>query len=79
MDSKELKPLFDYMDEKFAQIDERFDRVEKKVDALQQAVDALRKEVKDFSDEHIVLYRKIEVLEEWAKKVSEKVGIPLPF
>ena len=79
MDIKELQPVFEYMDKKFAEVDERFDKLEKKVDTLQSAVDALTKEVRDFRDEHIVLYRKVEVLEQWAKQVSAKVGIPLPY
>lgn len=46
---------------------------------LQASVDNLAKMVKDFRDEHIVVHRRLETLEAWAKKVSEKVGIPLPF
>ncbi len=78
MDTKELKPLFDYLDDKFSAIDERFNVVEKKLDILQTTVDALAKDVKDMRDEHLVLYRRIELLESWVKKASEKLGIPIP-
>lgn len=79
MEMKELQPLFEYMDEKFAKIDERFEHIEKKVDGIQTSVDNLTKMVKDFHEEIIVTRRRLDVLEAWAKKVSEKIGIPLPY
>ena len=48
------------------------------VRALQTSIDGLAKMVKDFRDEHIIMHRRIQTLESWAKKVSEKVRIPLP-
>lgn len=49
------------------------------VRTLQTSIDGLAKLVKDFRDEHIVLYKRIETLENWAKKVAEKLGISLSF
>ena len=46
---------------------------------LQTAVDGLAKLVKDFREEHIVIHHRLEILEDWAKKVSAKTGIPLPY
>ena len=60
------------------QLKEHISRVEEKVDSLITSVDGLAKLVKDFRDEHIVLHRRIEMLETWARKVSAQVGIPLP-
>lgn len=73
-----MKPLFDYLDDFKAEVNQRFDILEKKVDVLQATADALAKEVKDMRDEHIILYRRLELLESWAKKVSQKLDIPLP-
>jgi len=39
----------------------------------------MAKLVKDFRDEHVVLYHKVQALEDWAKKVAEKLGISLSF
>ncbi len=78
MDPKDLKPLFDYLDKKFAGQDRRFDHIDENLELLRTAVDNLAKMVKDFRDEHIVLHRRLETLEKWAKQVSAKVGIPLP-
>lgn len=78
MPDTNLEPLFDYMDEKFSHVENRFDAIEAKVDTLQVSTDNLTKIVKDFQDEHILLRRKVEVLENWAREVSKKVGIPLP-
>lgn len=73
-----FKPLFEYFDKKFAEHDERFNEINKKFDHLQNSIDSLTKMVQDFCDEHIIMHRRLEFLEAWAKKVSEKIGIPLP-
>jgi archaellum component FlaC len=73
-----LKPLFEYLDEKFTKNDERFDKIENDIQELRAAVDRLAKMVQDFRDEHIVIHKRLEVLEDWAKQVSKKVGIALP-
>jgi hypothetical protein len=78
MPDNNLQPLFDYMDEMKAELKADIGRLDKKVDHLQATVDSLAKLVKDFRDEHIVMHRRLELLEKWAKQVSEKVGIPLP-
>ena len=46
---------------------------------LQTSVDNLAKMVKDYRDEHIIIHRRLEVLEQWAKQVAAKLGISLPF
>ncbi len=73
-----LKPVFDYLDEMKAEMQSEFKNVKEDIRVLQVSVDNLTKMVKDFRDEHIVLHRRLEVLEKWAKEVSDKVGIPLP-
>jgi archaellum component FlaC len=73
-----FQPIFDYIDEKHSEITERFDRLENRVDKLQESVDSLAKIVKDFRDEHIILHRRLETLEAWAKQVAKQTGIPLP-
>lgn len=78
MNDTNFQPLFDYMDEKFGKIESRLDNLESGQKQLQTSVDNLTKVVKDFQDEHIILRRQLEILREWAEKVSEKVGIPLP-
>ncbi len=86
MNAKELKPIFDYFDgfraemnQRFDDVDERFDKVDKKLAVIENSLHGLAKEVRDFRDEHIVLYHKIETLQTWAKQVSKKLGIPLPL
>jgi regulator of replication initiation timing len=74
----DFKPLFEYFDGMKSEITDRLDNMEKKVDVLQTSVDNLTKMVKDFRDEHIILHRRLETLEKWAKQVSEKLGISLP-
>jgi archaellum component FlaC len=73
-----FQPLFEYLDDKLGDLKTDIKEIDKKVDTLQTSVDGLTKIVKDFQDEHIILRRKVELLETWARQVSEKVGIPLP-
>jgi len=79
MTKSDLKPLFEYLDEFRSEVNTRFDKLEGKVDSLQTAVDNLALMVKGFQEEMIANRRRIDILEEWAKKVAEKTGIPLPF
>ena len=78
MTDTNLKPLFEYLDEFKSEVNDRFDKLEETQRILQTSVDALAKMVKDFRDEHIVVHRRLEVLEEWARQVSKKLGISLP-
>lgn len=74
-----LEPLFKYLGEIKDELKSDICRIEDKVDILQTSVDGLAKLVQDFRDEHIILHKRLEVLEEWAKEVSKKFNIPLPF
>ncbi len=78
MSDSDLTPLFTYMDEKFSHLEDRLDSMDGKLITIQTSTDNLTKIVKDFQDEHIILRRKVEILETWAKQVSAKLGIPLP-
>ena len=79
MNDVNFKPLFEYLDKKFGKLEADVAIVDEKVERTLTSVDSLAKMVKDFQEEHIIMRKRLEVLEAWAKKVSEKVGIPLPF
>ncbi|MDP4001289.1 MAG: hypothetical protein Q8P83_03540 [bacterium] len=66
------------MDEGFRLVAESFDDLESQVRILQTSVDNLAKLVKDFRDEHIIIHRRLEILEKWAKLAAAKLGIELP-
>lgn len=74
-----FKPLFEYLDDKFGKLEADIAEVKKSNAQILTNVDGLAKMVKTFQDEHIIIRKRLETLEAWAKKVSEKVGIPLPF
>ncbi len=74
-----FQPLFEYLDEMKADIDTRFNKLEQKVDSITSTLDYLCKTVKGFEQEMIVNRHRIERLEDWAKQVSAKTGIPIPF
>ena len=78
MSDVNFKPLFKYLDEKFGQLGADITEVKESNNQILTSVDGLTKMVKTFQEEHIIMRKRLEVLETWAKKVSEKVGIPLP-
>jgi archaellum component FlaC len=73
-----FKPLFEYLDQQFGEVKSEIANVKQSVQALRTLVDSLAQMIKDFRNEHIVLHRRLEALESWAKDVAQKVGIPLP-
>ena len=75
---KEIDEGFRLVKERFDDIDERFDKLEENQRVMQTSIDNLAKMVKDFRDEHIIIHKRLEVLEEWAKQASKKLGISLP-
>lgn len=79
---EDIKLLTEYQEGVFvtkAEFRQELGDVKDSLRTLQTSVDGLAKLVKDFRDEHIVLYKRIETLESWAKKVGEKLGISLSF
>lgn len=82
--TQDFKPIFDYLDEMKAELKadiktEIIAELSPKIDKLQTSVDNLTYMVKGFQEEMIVNRHRIDRLEQWARQVSEKTGIPLPF
>ena len=78
--SQDFKPIFDYLDDMKAEL--KADIVAEltpKFDKLQTSIDGLARMVKGFEEELIVNRHRIERIEEWAKQVSQKLGIPVNF
>lgn len=50
-----------------------------KIDRLTNSVDAYAKQANTYYQEMLILSRRIERMEIWIKKVSDKVGIPFEF
>ncbi len=73
------KPLFTYLDEIKADLKADIAEVKESNTQILTSIDGLAKMVKTFQEEHIIMRKRLETLEAWAKKVSEKVGVPLPF
>jgi hypothetical protein len=56
-----------------------FEELRTDFNTLQTSVDKYAKKTDTYHQELTVWFNKVKMLEEWAKKVSEKVGIALPF
>lgn len=72
MSDTNLAPLFTYLDDKFVSQNKRFDALDEKFQTFQTSVDGLSKLVKDYQDEHILLRRKVEMLEAGQNKYPQK-------
>lgn len=63
MDKMDLNPIFEYLDGFKKEIHSRLDNHDKKIEHIQTTLDVVSKNLKDLSDEHIVLHRRVEKLE----------------
>lgn len=77
--SQDLKPILDYLDAMKAELKADIQAVKTVVDSHTVVLDMLCKEIKGFKEEMIVNRHRIDRLEEWARQVSVKTGVPLPF
>jgi uncharacterized coiled-coil DUF342 family protein len=71
-----FQPIFDYIDESSAKLKEdlRIDLTDVKT-----SIANLSAQVKKYHEEMLVSGHRIDRLEEWAKTVGEKVGLPISF
>ena len=79
MSDDQFTKLFKYMQQRFDEIDKRFDEVATKdsVDRLTNTIDGLLKRLDEETLERRAMQAQFDRLLEWARKVSDKTGIPL--
>jgi len=70
-----FQPLFEYLDEKFANIDERFDEVNERISTITKAIDTCMKGVKKNSDEMLIINHRLGIHETRITATEEKLGI----
>lgn len=86
--------IVDYLQTKVAtkedlnKVDTRLSKVETLLDTkadksdiqkITTQIDGLAKQVKDYHQEMVMFVHKVERMEAWIKKVSQKIGIPYEF
>lgn len=77
MSEDEFTKLFKYIQEFRAEINERLERTESQIEKLTSTIDAFVKRIDDYETEMAARDRQFKRLLDWARKVSEKTGIPL--
>jgi len=65
------------IDERFNKLEARMDEFDKKLDKLMNTIDGFIKRLDEVETEQTARDAQFERLLEWARKVSEKTGIPL--
>ena len=71
----DFSPLFTYLDEKFKHIDQQFLEQKQSFNSLQTSVDGLAVIFKKYYEEQKVMTHRLERVEDWIKKVSDKIGV----
>lgn len=71
--------LFKYLNEQFTHIDQRFDEIKNDFSTLQNSVDAYAKKADSYFQEMLLLNRRMDRLEQWAKEVGAKIGVKLEY
>lgn len=65
------------VDSRFSEVEKRLDRLEDSHQKLLNTIDGFLKRLDEIETEQLARDRQVERLIEWARKVSEKTGIPL--
>lgn len=77
MNDDQFSKLFKYMEQRFDAIDRRFDMVDERIMHLVSTLDAFAKRLDDTEIEQVARDAQFNRLLDWARKVSDKTGIPL--
>lgn len=79
MSDDQFTKLFKYMQKQFAEVNRRLDEKasQSSVDKLTSTIDAFVRRLNDNEAEQAARDHQFEKLLAWARKVSEKTGIPL--
>lgn len=79
MSDDQFTKLFGYMEKRFSEIEEKLDRKaeQSSIDQLQQTIDKFIARLDEQEIELRARDGQFEKLLSWARKVSEKTGIPL--
>jgi hypothetical protein len=70
-----FKPLFDYLDEQFADVNGRLDNLQTGQRILQTSVDSFAKSYKDNTEEIQVINHRVGNQEAWIKQDAPKIGL----
>lgn len=74
---KDIEEVIDILHEFVKQVDERFNELDKKYDHLINTIDGFIARIDKYETELATRDSQFEKLLVWARKVSEKTGIPL--
>ncbi len=84
MSDTNFQPIFDYIDQNSQKLktelkEEILSEVRNEIGDLKTSIANLSVQVKNYHEEMLVSGHRIDRLEEWAKQVGNKVGVPIVF
>lgn len=74
---EQVSTKFENVDQRFAEVNRRFDKIDSKYDHLINAIDGFISRIDKYETELAARDSQFQRLLDWARKVSEKTGVPL--
>lgn len=74
-----FQPIFDYLDTHLGGVKSEIKELRQDVNMVQTSITNLSAQVKQYHEEMLVSGHRIDRLEDWAKQVGQKVGVPISF
>ncbi len=80
MSDSNFQPIFDYIDQSNKTLKEEIlTEVRIELGDIKTSIANLSAQVKQYHEEMLVSGHRIDRLEDWAKQVGQKVGVPISF
>lgn len=75
----ELAKIFKYMQQEFKAVRSEVGEARAGIRSLQVSVDSYAKQVMELTQEHLMLSRKVDRMENWIQEIAQKTGVKLKF
>lgn len=79
MSDDQFTKLFKYMQEEFKAAAVERSELREMIGSLQGSVDAYAKQVLELTQEHLMLARKVDRIEQWVQKIAAQSGVKLEY
>lgn len=79
MSQDEIAKLFQYLQEEFEKIHNRLDQVNVSFDENRKLVDERAQSTVSYTQEMLILARKVDRLERWINQIAAKTGVKLEY
>ncbi|MBW3568669.1 hypothetical protein KY385_00875 [Candidatus Parcubacteria bacterium] len=79
MSEDQFTKLFKYLQEEFKAVRSEIGEVKRLHLETQATLDSFAKQLLDITQEHMMLARKVDRMEDWIQKIAQKTGVKLDY